>query len=64
MSDISVNLIVSSGYTSAEGQSQVERWQRKVFAGPGEGGAARGESLTFHHELLVTRNNGASVPLR
>ncbi|KAI8432514.1 hypothetical protein MSG28_013515 [Choristoneura fumiferana] len=53
-----------AGYTSAEGQSQVERWHRVVAGGPGEGGAARGESLTFHHELLVTRNNGASVPLR
>lgn len=43
----------------------VERWTRSVTPGAGEGGAARGERLTFRHELRVTRRtDGLAVPLR
>ncbi|XP_061723827.1 uncharacterized protein LOC133530035 isoform X1 [Cydia pomonella] len=52
------------GYTTAEGRSLVERWRRVVTGGPGEGGAAEGESLTITHEMFIIRERGQAVPLR
>ncbi|XP_063629222.1 uncharacterized protein LOC134800671 [Cydia splendana] len=52
------------GYTTAEGRSLVERWRRVVKGGPGEGGAAEGESLTVTHEMFIIRERGQAVPLR
>ncbi|XP_063388320.1 uncharacterized protein LOC134674192 [Cydia fagiglandana] len=51
-------------YTTAEGRSLVERWRRVVKGGPGEGGAAEGESLTVTHEMFIIRERGQAVPLR
>ncbi|KAJ2938973.1 hypothetical protein O0L34_g17788 [Tuta absoluta] len=53
-----------AGYKQEFG-GQAEVWTREVQGGPGELGAAQGESLVFHHELLVhRRGDDFTVPLR
>lgn len=45
---------------------RVERWAHAVSGGAGELGGARGEALTFRHELLLARapDNSTVTPLK
>ncbi|XP_052741581.1 uncharacterized protein LOC112049861 [Bicyclus anynana] len=53
-----------AGYTDADGQ-RAERWTHTLSGRVGELGAARGEALTFRHELLLRREPGdLALPLR
>ncbi|KAJ2941224.1 hypothetical protein O0L34_g3419 [Tuta absoluta] len=55
---------IFAGYKQEFG-GQAEVWTREVQGGPGELGAAQGESLVYHHELLVhRRGDDFTVPLR
>ncbi|XP_049879873.1 uncharacterized protein LOC126376492 [Pectinophora gossypiella] len=53
-----------AGYREEFG-GRVEVWRKEVSGRAGELGAARGESLTFRHELFVSRKSEEfSVPLK
>ncbi|KAI5636196.1 papain family cysteine protease domain-containing protein [Phthorimaea operculella] len=53
-----------AGYKQEYG-GQAEVWKRDIQGGPGKLGAAQGESLVYHHELLVhRRDDGFVIPLR
>lgn len=46
-----------SEYVPWEG-GRAERWTQRVAGGAGELGGARGEALTFRHEMLLARAPG------
>ncbi|KAI5631516.1 papain family cysteine protease domain-containing protein [Phthorimaea operculella] len=53
-----------AGYKQEYG-GQAEVWKRDIQGDPGKLGAAQGESLVYHHELLVhRRDDGFTIPLR
>lgn len=41
---------------------KAELWKQSMTGAPGELGGARGEALTYRHELLVSRAQGG-VPM-
>lgn len=53
-----------AGYVTSDGE-RAERWRHTLAGGAGELGAARGEALTFRHELLLRRApDDSAVPIR
>lgn len=49
----------------AEYRAESEVWKMELAGGAGELGAARGEALTYHHELQLRRDDaGEAIPVR
>ncbi|XP_026316523.1 uncharacterized protein LOC113227748 isoform X2 [Hyposmocoma kahamanoa] len=52
-------------FTFAEYRAEGEIWRLELKGGAGELGAARGEALTYHHELQLRRDDaGEAIPVR
>ena len=47
--------VMMAGYV-VRGAERAERWTHTLSGHSGELGGARGEALTFRHELLVSRS--------